>query len=931
MTSTILLVDDEVNILVSLKRTLRSTGHNILTANSPADALQLLATNTVDLIVSDYLMPHMTGIELLSHVEKLQPDTTRVILSGHADFDIVTQAIRSGSVHKYLAKPWTNAVLVDQINTLLNEGKPDTQQNPAMASEQVTPPNKAELTLVSTASQSEKTKQKDNRVLNQTILDSIKDGIATVNTHGKLLSVNPAMADLFGYQIHELIGSHVNILMPARSVTQMHDRTDDEFSYLGSGSMGNARKIVGRKKSGDVFPVELNIHTLEGDEELYIYMFRDISEWAQVERDNKLLLRALDYSKDGFALFGSDGRLIRCNRQFKELYRDCKNGPEVGVSYRDFLYDCIDSGLFSDASFDPDNWVETFLIYTKNQTAAEYEIRPDHWIEVHETRAENDCTIVFHIDISAKKKNELSLREALAAAKEASEARAKFLAMMSHEIRTPLNGVLGLLQLLQDTSLDQEQQHFADVALNSGMSLLTIITDILDFSKIDADKLEISPKICSLNDVIEGVSLLFKPRADEKSIEITTNIATDVEDRVYVDAQRLRQVLMNLVSNAIKFTQEGQVSISAEMLGDGRTRFSVMDSGEGINEKDQAHLFEEFFTTSNTKRVPTEGTGLGLAICRNLTSLMGGELTFSSQEGLGSHFWFDLYLHQIELPEVECLPIVTEQSRFDGHVLLVEDGETNRLVARVMLESAGLVVSIAKDGIEAVEQCQGNEFDLIFMDISMPRMNGIDACSHIRERGLNCHTPIIAMTAYALKDDSESFLNKGMNAYLDKPIEKRHLFACVADFISPLTVSKVVEEKDEVLLNKAELTMSLIEEASLQQLINDTSLEVLPELIDIFQQDVNERTTSLEAFSSLSGVMSADQEIERHLHTLSSSCAIYGLQKMHLKGRELEALCQQEISKVKPQLAEFVMLAHESVAELKALAENKIKASQTEH
>ena len=598
MPSTILLVDDEINILVSLKRTLRSTGHTILTANSAADALHTLSDNKVDLIVSDYLMPHMTGIELLSHVEKLQPDAIRVILSGHADFDIVTQAIRSGSVHKYLAKPWTNSELVGQINTLLDEEgvehKEQIQEDASTA---------PVLSLVEPAS-SPAMKSKE-QALNQTILDSIKDGIATLDAHGKLLSINPAMTDLFGYEKTELIGRHVSLLMPTRTLSQSNEKLENEVSYLRSSSMGSARKIVGRRKSGEAFPVELNIHALEGDEDLYIYMFRDITEWAQAESDNKQLLRALDCSKDGFALFGSDGRLIRRNRQFVELYKACRKGPEIGVSYREFLYDCIESGLFADAKSDPDNWVESFLIYTKNQTAAEYEVWPDHWIEVHETRAENDCTIVFHIDITAKKKNELSLREALATAKEASEARARFLAMMSHEIRTPLNGVLGLLQLLQDTSLDQEQQHFADVALSSGMSLLTIITDILDFSKIDADKLEISPKICSLDEVIQGVALLFKPRADEKSIALTAKISPRVDDRVFADAQRLRQVLMNLVSNAVKFTREGSVNIMVDALPDGRTRFSVTDTGDGINQKDQEHLFEEFFTTSNTKRAPT--------------------------------------------------------------------------------------------------------------------------------------------------------------------------------------------------------------------------------------------------------------------------------------------------------------------------------------
>ena len=246
MPSTILLVDDEVNILLALKRTLRSTGHTVLTANSAGDALAILADHSVDLIISDYLMPHMTGIELLSQIEKLQPNAIRIILSAHADFDIVTQAIRSGSVHRYLAKPWTNSVLVEQINSLLEHEGDKTSNQKATNVTDASVPAPEKIAVLG----------EYNPALNQTILDSIKDGIATLNAQGELLSINPAMVDLFGYQGKELIGQHVNMLMPTRNTGQSREERSRELGYLNTSSMGNAKKLLAVVKVA--MPSQLN-------------------------------------------------------------------------------------------------------------------------------------------------------------------------------------------------------------------------------------------------------------------------------------------------------------------------------------------------------------------------------------------------------------------------------------------------------------------------------------------------------------------------------------------------------------------------------------------------------------------------------------------------------------------------------------------------
>ena len=615
------------------------------------------------------------------------------------------------------------------------------------------------------------------------IVEAAPDGMLVCNEHGQIILANIECERIFGYPKGHLLLQHYKEMVPAEQ-SQMFDR-------LFHGLHDNPETIqvgecMARRFDGSEFPVEVRVSALPwrtDESQSLCVVIRDLSQSREYERhlqqaseQQRAILMAAPY---GIAFIRGE-HIVQANSSLHEVF-----GYAEGELLQQSPFIWASEALTEEEVLDIRRQLHDGQTFRR-----EVQVRRKNgslfWASVSARAVSpgdlTQGTIWIIKDISPRLVAAAEMREARELAEKAARVKAEFLANMSHEIRTPMNAIIGMTHLVLATALDERQRDYLSKVQSSSHHLLGILDDILDFSKIEAGKLRLDLQDFSLDQLLREVTGLLQPKILAKGLELSLQVAPQVPDQLHGDPLRLRQILLNYLSNALKFTERGHIEVAvglqASRAGELCLEFRVSDTGIGLSAEQCAQLFTSFqqADASTTRRYG--GTGLGLAIAKQLATLMGGEVAVRSLPGQGSTFSFSAWLQPAWAPlhgEAQVVtPLIGEQL-LGVRLLLVEDNELNQQVAAELLGAMGCQVDIAGNGREALECLDRQRYELVLMDMQMPVLDGLAATRELRRRPELAELPVVAMTANALREDREACLAAGMNDFISKPFEPQTL------------------------------------------------------------------------------------------------------------------------------------------------------------
>lgn len=484
------------------------------------------------------------------------------------------------------------------------------------------------------------------------------------------------------------------------------------------------------------------------------------------------------------------------------------------------------------------------------------------------------------------------LKNAKEIAEKSLKVKENFLANMSHEIRTPMNGVIGMIDLLNETPLSEEQRKYVQTIKKSSETLLNILNDILDLSKIEAGKMQLRIAPISIEQTIEKLHALFYQQATLKNIELLYSIDSNVPKVILADETRLLQILSNLTSNAIKFTEFGSVRIQISLVSKedqvNKIRVNIIDTGIGIAEDKLNILFGYFNQVDNSSSKSYGGTGLGLAISKELSKLMNGEIGVQTQANVGSTFWFTFEANESKRSietKIETPTGITYEKPIKDYprILLVDDNAINLFVASEILRKAGCEIDTAVNGLEAIQKVKENLYSIVLMDIQMPQMDGIEATSEIRKLNLAVTPPIIAMTAYSMKEDKERFLVNGMDDYIAKPIKAETLISKVKYWLHH-TINDDPAEKELPVDKMEEFEAKIIDLNTYTKLKNLSDSEILDQIYKEFENESLEQIVDCKKYLGMADI----HNILNKLHTLKGVSGTLGAIELESISRSIE-------------------------------------------